>query len=168
MGATIVVQFGAAIERVLAGEIREVSSFSSSLRDRVLGDPSEAILRAQALAISSVNDQWGVSRDPGFNCSLTNCGFAGKSISSGPFDGSWLTTWAWARPSNAAWFSCRWSRRGGCGGSSSLLLPSSFRSGNFVSKTCSIFGFSATSPKQTLSVEIFGRRPLWLLRPFTP
>ena len=35
MGATIVVQFGAAIERVLAGEIREVSSFSSSLRDRV-------------------------------------------------------------------------------------------------------------------------------------
>ena len=60
MGATIIVQFGAAIERVLAGEVSEVSSLSTALRDRMLGNPSEAILRAQALAITSVNDQWGV------------------------------------------------------------------------------------------------------------
>ena len=60
MGETIIVRFGAAIEQVLASEVSKLSSLYSALRDRSLSDPMETIVRAQALAIRSVNDQWGV------------------------------------------------------------------------------------------------------------
>jgi ERCC4-related helicase len=60
MGATVVVRFGGTIEQVLANEITETVSLYSALRDGALNDPTDAIVRAQALAIGSVNDQWGV------------------------------------------------------------------------------------------------------------
>jgi ERCC4-related helicase len=60
MGATVIVRFGGKVEQVLAGELVEVASLHSALRDRLLDDPTDAVIRAQALAIGSVNDQWGV------------------------------------------------------------------------------------------------------------
>jgi ERCC4-related helicase len=60
MGATVVIRFGGTIEQVLADEITETVSLYSALRDGALSDPTDAIVRAQALAIGSVNDQWGV------------------------------------------------------------------------------------------------------------
>lgn len=60
MGATVIVRFGGTVEQVLASEIKEVASLYSSLRESSLGDPADTLIRAQALAIGSVNDQWGV------------------------------------------------------------------------------------------------------------
>src|SRR5689334_15806134 len=60
MGPTVVVKFGGTLEQVLANEVTEMLSLRSALREGVLSDPTEGILRAQALAIESVNDQWGV------------------------------------------------------------------------------------------------------------
>lgn len=60
MGATAVVRFGGTVEQVLASEIVEIPSLYSSLRTGVDADPIDAVIRAQALAIRSVNDQWGV------------------------------------------------------------------------------------------------------------
>ena len=60
LGATIIVRFGGAVEQVLASEVEEVPSLASSIRQKLLSDPTDAVLRAQALAIRSVNDQWGV------------------------------------------------------------------------------------------------------------
>lgn len=60
MGATVVVRFGGTVEQVLASEIAEIPSLYSALRRGADVDPIEAVIRAQALAIRSVNDQWGV------------------------------------------------------------------------------------------------------------
>ncbi|WP_324503944.1 DEAD/DEAH box helicase [Acidiphilium rubrum] len=60
MGATAIVRFGGTVEQVLASEIVEVPSLHSALRNGSLSDPTDAVIRAQALAIGSVNDQWGV------------------------------------------------------------------------------------------------------------
>lgn len=60
MGATAVVRFGGTVEQVLASEIVEIPSLYSSLRTGADADPIDAVIRAQALAIRSVNDQWGV------------------------------------------------------------------------------------------------------------
>jgi ERCC4-related helicase len=60
MGATVIVRFSGTIEQVLADEIVEMVSLYSALRDGVISDPTDSIVRAQALAIGSVNDQWGV------------------------------------------------------------------------------------------------------------
>jgi SNF2 family DNA or RNA helicase len=60
LGATIIVRFGGAVEQVLASEVEEVPSLASSIRQNLPSDPTDAVLRAQALAIGSVNDQWGV------------------------------------------------------------------------------------------------------------
>ena len=60
MGATAVVRFGGTVEQVLASEIVEIPSLYSSLRTGADADPIVAVIRAQALAIRSVNDQWGV------------------------------------------------------------------------------------------------------------
>ena len=60
MGATVVVRFGAVLEQVPADEITATPSLHSSLRAGTLDDPVDAVVRAQALAIASVNDQWGV------------------------------------------------------------------------------------------------------------
>lgn len=60
MGATVVVRFGGTVEQVLASEIAEIPSLYSALRTGTETDPIDAVIRAQALAIRSVNDQWGV------------------------------------------------------------------------------------------------------------
>jgi ERCC4-related helicase len=60
MGATVIVRFGATVEQVLASEIIEIPSLHSAIRNGSLSDPTDAVIRAQALAIGSVNDQWGV------------------------------------------------------------------------------------------------------------
>jgi ERCC4-related helicase len=60
MGATVVVRFGGNIEQVLTDEVVEIPSLYSALRDGLAVDPIDALIRAQALAIRSVNDQWGV------------------------------------------------------------------------------------------------------------
>jgi SNF2 family DNA or RNA helicase len=60
MGPTVIIRFGAAVQQVLASEIIEVPSLHSALRNGSLSDPIDAVIRAQALAVGSVNDQWGV------------------------------------------------------------------------------------------------------------
>lgn len=60
LGETVIVRFGGAVEQVLASEVEELPSLASSIRRKLPSDPTDAILRAQALAIGSVNDQWGV------------------------------------------------------------------------------------------------------------
>ena len=60
MGATVVVRFGGALEQVPADEIVATPSLHSALREGTLDEPVDAVVRAQALAIASVNDQWGV------------------------------------------------------------------------------------------------------------
>ena len=60
MGATAVVRFGGNVEQVLKSEIVEIQSLYSALRVGSGADPVDAVIRAQALAIRSVNDQWGV------------------------------------------------------------------------------------------------------------
>ena len=57
---TVIVRFGGGVEQVLAGDLDAAPSLRSALRDRALGAPVDAVVRAQALAITSVNDQWGV------------------------------------------------------------------------------------------------------------
>ena len=60
LGDTIIVRFSGAVQQVLADEITETASLYAALRDGALSGPLDAIIRAQALAIASVNDQWGV------------------------------------------------------------------------------------------------------------
>jgi ERCC4-related helicase len=60
MGPTIIVRFAGTVEQVLATELIEVTSLHSAFRNGSLSDPTDAVIRAQALAIGSVNDQWGV------------------------------------------------------------------------------------------------------------
>lgn len=59
-GATVVVRFGAAIHAVLREELTLARSLELALRDGVVDDSSDGLLRASAMAIRSVNDQWGV------------------------------------------------------------------------------------------------------------
>ena len=60
MDGTVVVRFGGAVEQVLADELTAALSLHAAVRHGILGDPVDAVVRAQALAIGSVNDQWGV------------------------------------------------------------------------------------------------------------
>ena len=60
MGATVVVRFDGGLEQVPADEIGATSSLDAALRDGTFDTPVDAVVRAQALAIASVNDQWGV------------------------------------------------------------------------------------------------------------
>ena len=60
MGATVVVRFDGGLEQVPADEIAATPSLDLALRDGTLDAPVDAVVRAQALAIVSVNDQWGV------------------------------------------------------------------------------------------------------------
>lgn len=60
MGATVVVRFGGGLEQVPTGEVVATPSLGSALRSGTLDAPVDAVVRAQALAIASVNDQWGV------------------------------------------------------------------------------------------------------------
>ncbi len=60
MGTTVIVRFDGTVEQILASEITEIPSLHSALRNGSLSNPTDAVIRAQALAIGSVNDQWGV------------------------------------------------------------------------------------------------------------
>lgn len=60
MGATAVVRFGGNVEQVLKSEIVEIPSLYSALRVGSDAEPIDAVIRAQALAIRSINDQWAV------------------------------------------------------------------------------------------------------------
>ena len=59
-GDTVVVRFGADINAVLKGTLTLAPSLSNALETGSLDDSHDALLRASALAIRSVNDQWGV------------------------------------------------------------------------------------------------------------
>ena len=61
VGDTVVVRFdGHRLEQVPAEELKPASSLHSDLRDGRIGAEADALARARALAITSVNGQWGV------------------------------------------------------------------------------------------------------------
>jgi ERCC4-related helicase len=60
LGETVLVRFGERIESTLRGDLRVETSLPSALANGLVHDGRDAIVRAQALAIRSVNDQWGV------------------------------------------------------------------------------------------------------------
>ena len=61
VGETVVVRFNdQRLEQVPADELRLASSLHSDLQGGRLGAEAEALARARAMAIKSVNDQWGV------------------------------------------------------------------------------------------------------------
>ena len=60
MGATVVVRFGSDLQQVPAAEVVAAPSLDAALRNGELDEPVDAVVRAQALTIASVNDQWGV------------------------------------------------------------------------------------------------------------
>lgn len=60
LGPTVIVRFGGAVEQVLADELTALPSLAASVDSNAFGDPLDAVTRAQALVIRSVNDQWGV------------------------------------------------------------------------------------------------------------
>jgi ERCC4-related helicase len=60
MGTTVIARFGGKVEQVLTSEISVTPSLHSALHNGTLSDPVDAMVRAQALTIASVNDQWGV------------------------------------------------------------------------------------------------------------
>ncbi len=59
-GLTTVVRFTHGLEEVRTAEIKAVLGLEAAVRSGKLAPTSEVILRAQALAIRSVNDAWGV------------------------------------------------------------------------------------------------------------
>lgn len=59
-GDLVTVDFGGDLHRVEARTLRPVDDLMSGLASGDLADPEEALLKAQALAINSVNGQWGV------------------------------------------------------------------------------------------------------------
>lgn len=59
-GETVVVRFGSAIQQVLRSELVAVRSLTQALVSGKLDPGADALLRASAMAIRSVNDQWGV------------------------------------------------------------------------------------------------------------
>ena len=59
-GATVVVRFAAAIHAVLREELTRARSLELALRDGTIDGSGDGLLRASAMAIRSINDQWGV------------------------------------------------------------------------------------------------------------
>jgi len=59
-GATVVVRFAAAIHAVLREELTLARSLELALRDGRIDGSGDGLLRASAMAIRSINDQWGV------------------------------------------------------------------------------------------------------------
>jgi ERCC4-related helicase len=57
---TVVVRFGADLHQVEATELERLRSLADSLATGAIDDSLEVIARGQALAIRSINDQWGV------------------------------------------------------------------------------------------------------------
>ena len=59
-GEFVVARFGAIIQQVLRSELTIGRSVEIALATRTLDDSADTLIRASALAIRSVNDQWGV------------------------------------------------------------------------------------------------------------
>lgn len=59
-GEFVVARFGTAIQQVLRSELVAVRSLAQALTSGTLDPSADALLRASAMAIRSVNDQWGV------------------------------------------------------------------------------------------------------------
>jgi ERCC4-related helicase len=60
LGETCIVRFDARVEQVLSAELEDLPSVEGALNEGRLDDPLATLIKAQALAIRSVNDQWGV------------------------------------------------------------------------------------------------------------
>ena len=59
-GLTALVRFDHGIEECLQSELDHIKSIDDALRNRSFDNPREVLARSQALAIRSVNDNWGV------------------------------------------------------------------------------------------------------------
>jgi superfamily II DNA or RNA helicase len=60
LGATVIVRFGAALQNVLRAELSATLSLVATIDAGRMNDSQETLLRAQAMCIRSVNEQWGV------------------------------------------------------------------------------------------------------------
>jgi ERCC4-related helicase len=60
LGDLVLVRFGAAIEQVLTDDLEAARSLETALASGTLEDGLKVMARAQALAIKSINDQWGL------------------------------------------------------------------------------------------------------------
>jgi hypothetical protein len=60
LGDLVLVRFGAAIEQVLTDDLEAARSLETALASGALEDGLKVMARAQALAIKSINDQWGL------------------------------------------------------------------------------------------------------------
>jgi SNF2 family DNA or RNA helicase len=60
LGATTIVRFGTMLHNVLRDELNVTRSLDAAVASGDLDDSQEVLLRAQAMCIRSVNDQWGV------------------------------------------------------------------------------------------------------------
>jgi len=56
----VVARFGAVIQQVLRTELTLARSLDQALATRTFDESDETLMRASAMAIRSVNDQWGV------------------------------------------------------------------------------------------------------------
>ena len=59
-GDMVVVRFGARIEQVLARDLAAARSLETALSAGQPEDSLQVLARAQAFAIKSINDQWGL------------------------------------------------------------------------------------------------------------
>ena len=59
-GEFVVARFGATIQQVLRSELTLARSLDQALSTETFDDSAETLMRASAMAIRSVNDQWGV------------------------------------------------------------------------------------------------------------
>ncbi|MCY4541015.1 MAG: SNF2-related protein [Rhodobacteraceae bacterium] len=60
LGTTVVVRFGGRLQQVVADELQTAAALKSAIKGNQYSGASDSLLRAQALAICSINDQWGV------------------------------------------------------------------------------------------------------------
>ena len=59
-GEFVVARFGATIQQILRTELTLIRSLDQALSTGIFDDSGETLIRASAMAIRSVNDQWGV------------------------------------------------------------------------------------------------------------
>ena len=78
LGATVVVLFEGRAEIIEATELEILRSVDAALAEATLDSPLACLVRAQALAIRSINDQWAYFRGPVCNFCRISCGYVGK------------------------------------------------------------------------------------------
>lgn len=97
-GDLVTVKFGGQVHQILQDELTPLPSVERALQSGQYDDSGEALIRASALAIRSVNDQWGCFRDRACNYYRINFGSAIRSTAAFLFAGWWLMMSAWAKP----------------------------------------------------------------------